>query len=243
MMHHRSHYIYPDLDTLAAAFVCDVNRFMHEHSSQGREINVALSGGTTPLSVFRQLVHSAELKEWEHVHFYWGDERCVPPGSSESNYGNASRLFLDPLGFPGERIHPIRAWEDPDKEADRYGRMLLEKLPVSNGFPVFDWVWLGLGTDGHIASIFPDQIHLMKSDRTCAVAVHPESGQKRITLTGGVINNARRIAFLVTGRSKSAVVNDIVMNEGKYLDYPAFYVSPVNGETEWYLDMEATSWM
>ena len=242
-MHKRSHYIYPDLDTLAAAFVCDINRYMHENMGQEKDVHIALSGGTTPLAVFRQLAFSFEPGNWEHVHFYWGDERCVPQGSSESNYGNASRLLFDPMGFPPERIHPIRAWEDPEKEAERYGRMLKEKLPLKNGFPVFDWIWLGMGTDGHIASIFPDQMNLFKSDRPCAVAIHPQSGQKRITLTGQVINNARRIAFLVTGKNKATVVNEIVMNEGNYLDYPAFYVSPVEGQTEWYLDMEATSWM
>jgi 6-phosphogluconolactonase len=242
-MHNRSHYIYPDLDTLAAAFVCDINRFLHKTRQSGRELHVALSGGNTPLSIFRQILNATEPKDWDPVHFYWGDERCVPESSSESNFGNAKRLFLETLGIPAQRIHPIRAWEDPDQEAERYGRMLMEKLPVIKGFPVFDWIWLGVGSDGHTASIFPDQIGLMKSDKSCVTSTHPKTGQKRITLTGGVINNARKIAFLVTGKNKSAVVNDIVMNEGNYLKYPAYYVSPPDGEVEWYLDMEATSWM
>lgn len=242
-MHRRRHYIYPDLDTLAAAFVCDVNRFLYESSNESDPINIALSGGSTPLAIFRQLAMLNLPKEWDHVHLYWGDERCVPPSDGESNYGNAKDLLLNPLGFPPERIHRIRGEADPDLEAERYGNLLMEQLPVKNGFPVFDWIWLGLGEDGHTVSIFPDQIGLWNSKRICAVARHPETGQKRVTITGGVINAAKRVAFLVAGSSKSDIVNEIVMKEGGYLDYPAFYVAPHSGNVEWYLDMEATSWM
>jgi 6-phosphogluconolactonase len=243
MMHRRSHYIYPDLDTLAAAFVCDLNRFLAEKATIKSQVHIALSGGSTPLAVFAQLVRSSRPEEWAHVHLYWGDERCVPPGHAESNYGNALKHLITPLGIPPEHIHRIRGEDPPEKEAERYGKWLSSHLPVENGFPVFDSVWLGLGEDGHTASIFPHQIELWKSDRTCVVAEHPTSGQKRVTITGGVINAARHVAFLVSGRSKSQVVNEIVMKEGQYLSYPAFYVAPHSGNIEWYLDMEATSWM
>lgn len=242
-MHRRRHYIYPDLDTLAAAFVCDLNRFLHESRSEGRSIHIALSGGSTPQAVFRQLAVVTRPGEWDHVHLYWGDERCVPSKSKESNYGNARELFLESIGFPEERTHPIRGEADPFKEARRYSSLLKANLPMDNGFPVFDWIWLGLGEDGHTASIFPYQLEKWKSDESCVVAEHPLSGQKRISISGGVINAARRVAFLVAGKSKSHVVNEIVMKEGSYLDYPAFYVAPMSGNLEWYLDMDATSWM
>ena len=242
-MYRRRHYIYPDLDTLAAAFVCDLNRFLKESSTEGRPIHIALSGGSTPLAIFRQLASATWPEEWEHVHLYWGDERCVPEDDPESNFGNAKQLFTGPLGFPDERVNPIHGEADPSEEALRYGQLLLEQLPVENGFPVFDWIWLGLGEDGHTASIFPHQLGLWKSDQPCVVAKHPNTGQKRISLTGGVINAARRVAFLVAGKTKSRVVNEIVMKEGAYLDYPAFYVAPNSGNLEWYLDMDATSWM
>lgn len=242
-MHKRRHYIYPDLDTLAAAFICDVNRFLHETASQEKSINIAISGGSTPLSIFRQLAMSELPGEWKHVNIYWVDERCVPSSDEQSNYGNASRVFLKPVSYPAERIFRIRGEADPDQEAERYGQLLLDSLPLKNGFPVFDWIWLGLGADGHTASIFPDQIGLWNSKRPCVVARHPETGQKRISINGGVINAARRVAFLVAGQDKSNVVNEIVMKEGDYLSYPAFYVAPHSGYIEWYLDMEATSWM
>ena len=242
-MHKRRHYIYPDLDTMAAAFVCDVNRFLHESSNDDKTVNIALSGGSTPLAVFRQLARVNLPEEWEHVHLYWGDERCVATVNPESNYGNTKDLFLDPLGYPEERVHRIIGEADPEKEAERYGQLLMDQLPVRNGYPVFDWIWLGLGEDGHTASIFPDQIGQWTSKKPCVVAKQPQTGQKRISITGGVINAAHRVAFLVAGKSKSSVVNEIVMKEGNYLDYPAFYVAPHSGYIEWYLDMEATSWM
>jgi 6-phosphogluconolactonase len=243
MNHRRRHYIYPDLDTLAAAFVCDLNRFLKETGNDEQEVNIALSGGSTPKEVFRQLVHATRIGEWKHVHLYWGDERCVPPEDPESNYGNARSLLLEPMGFPEERVHRIRGEEDPEREAARYNDLLLERLPVENGFPVFDWIWLGMGEDGHTVSIFPDRIEVFRSDRACEVTENPVNGQKCVTLTGGVINAARRVAFLVAGESKSRVVNEIVMKEGRYLEYPAFYVFPESGNLEWYLDMGATNWM
>ena len=114
-MHKRRHYIYPDLDTLAAAFVCDLNRFLMESGNKEKPVHIALSGGSTPLAVFRQLVNATEPEEWSNVHIYWGDERCVPAGDPESNYGNALKLLLEPLCFPGDRIHPIWGEEDPEK--------------------------------------------------------------------------------------------------------------------------------
>jgi 6-phosphogluconolactonase len=195
------------------------------------------------LAVFSQVARASRPEEWSHVHLYWGDERCVPPGDPESNYGNALKQLIEPLNIPTEQVHRIRGEADPAGEAARYGTLLSENLPVEDGFPVFDWVWLGMGGDGHTVSIFPGQNHLWNAEGPCVVSDHPATGQKRISITGGVINAARRVAFLVAGESKSKAVNEIVMKEGNYLDYPAFHVSPKSGLLEWYLDMESTSWM
>ena len=243
-MHRRRHYIYPDLDALAAAFVCDINQFLSRTRHEGKPVHVALSGGNTPVQVFRHLALYSRSEDWQHVHLYWGDERCVPSSDPQSNYGNALAGFLQVLKIPEENIHPILGEADsPEAEAKRYGDFLKKQLPMTGGYPIFDWIWLGLGEDGHTVSIFPDQMALWKSDRPCELASHPVSGQKRITLTGGVINAARRVAFLAAGKNKSNVVNQIVMKEGNYLNFPASYVSLDSGYVEWYLDMEATSWM
>lgn len=242
-MHKRSHYIYPDKDSLVAAFVCEFEGFLQQAASSDRPLHLALSGGATPLTIFSHLKEVTTRDQWSNIHLYWGDERCVPPGDPESNYGLARERLLDPLKLAEGFVHPIRGEEDPQTESVRYGQLLHELLPVELGIPVFDWIWLGLGEDGHTASIFPHQIELMKSEGPCAVAQHPESGQKRITVTGMVINAARRVSFIVSGKRKSNVINEIVMKEGNYMNYPAFYVAPYSGIVEWYMDQDVTSWL
>jgi 6-phosphogluconolactonase len=237
-MQRQRNYIYPDKDSLVAAFVCEIQHYLKKAS--GKPVHIALSGGSTPLAIFRQLALDTRAEEWTGVHLYWGDERCVPSGHPESNYGSAYRTMIEPLGLDGDRIHRILGEEDPEGEAERYGSLLKERLPLEGGFPVFDWVWLGLGTDGHTASIFPQQIDLWNSDTPCVVAEHPETGQTRISLSGGVINAASRVSFLATGGEKAGVVKEILMKEGNYLDYPASYVHPVSDYLEWYLDQDAT---
>ena len=228
---------------MVAAFVCEVQKFLKDSADSDRPMHLALSGGSTPKEIFRELERTTTAGDWSHVHLYWGDERCVPPGDPESNFGAAKELFIDPLGLPPENIHRIAGENDPVIEAIRYGELLRERLPMVEGVPSFDWIWLGLGEDGHTASIFPNQIELWKDDAPCVVATHPGTGQKRVSVTGDMINASRRVTFLVTGERKSGVINEIVMKEGRYLEYPAFFVNPSSGFLEWYMDKEATSWM
>ncbi len=242
-MHRHRHYIYPDPESLMAAFVCECGDFLRDSSELNRPVHIALSGGSTPIVIFNQLSQLTRKVEWSNVHLYWGDERCVSPADSQSNYGTAKRTLIDPLGISDYQVFRIRGEEDPDAEAERYGQQLMELLPVENGLPRFDWIWLGLGEDGHTASIFPNQIELMGAETPCVVATHPETGQKRISLSGTVINAAKRVSFIATGERKSHVVNEIVMKEGSYLDYPAFYVDPASGNLEWYMDKDATNWL
>jgi 6-phosphogluconolactonase len=239
-MHRQRNYIYPEKESLVAAFVCEFQRFLGEVSAAGKPASIALSGGSTPLDIFEQLAMDTSREDWSHIHLYWGDERCVPFGHPESNHGSVFRTLVEPLGLPHEQVYRIKGENDPDMEAERYGRLLTEQLPVADGFPVFDWVWLGLGSDGHTASIFPHQIALWKSDQPCVAATHPETGQHRISITGGVINAARRVTFIATGEEKARVVQEILMKEGDFMDYPAFYVHPASDYLEWYLDKDAT---
>ena len=211
-MERKRNYIYPDKNTLVTAFVCEFSRTLKEFAEEGRQIHIALSGGSTPLSIFRQLAEQTSREEWSHVSLYWGDERCVPPGDPESNYGNARELLLDPLGLDKDLIHRIRGEEEPHGEAERYGKELLKYLPSENGFPVFDWIWLGLGEDGHTASIFPEQIELWTSGSPCIVASQPVTGQTRISVSGGVINAAKRVSFIVSGAEKAGVIKEIFFN-------------------------------
>ncbi len=238
-MERRRSYIYPDKESLTKTFVCEFLRILGQSLDEGRQLHIALSGGSTPLAIFKLLAEQTKADNWSNIHLYWGDERCVPPDDPESNYGNALRVFLDPLGLNKDQIHRIRGEENALGEAGRYGDLLMNQLDAENGFPVFDWIWLGLGEDGHTASIFPHQIELWTAGSPCIVASHPDSAQLRISITGGVINVAKRVSFIASGKEKSRIVRDIFLKEGRHIEYPAFYVNPSSDNLEWYLDQEA----
>jgi len=176
---------------------------------------------------------------WSLVHLYWGDERCVPPDHPESNYRMCKAHLLDRIDIPPENIHRIRGESAPAPEAERYAALLGENLPVKYRSPQFDLVMLGLGEDGHTASIFPHEAKLWDSRAYCEVATHPASGQKRVTITGRLINNAARVAFLVTGAGKAEKVMEILQEKEGFENYPASRVSPRSGGLFWFLDKEA----
>ena len=183
----------------------------------------------------------AESPLWQKVHFWWVDERMVPPDHPESNFGVANKLLFSQISIPEGNIHRMKGENDPETEARSYSIQIQERLEPKNGWPVFDLILLGMGDDGHTASIFPDQMELLQSEAICAVAVHPESGQKRVTLTGKVLNNASRICFLVTGKTKAGRLAEITGKTKDGRKLPAFHVSNANENTQWFLDHDAAS--
>jgi 6-phosphogluconolactonase len=204
---------------------------------ENQTVHIALSGGSTPKSVFDELAQNYRHQvAWEKVQFYWGDERCVPPSDEQSNFKMTQTHLLSKIVIPEANIHRIRGEDKPSTEAKRYTKVLENTLPISNGLPQFDLVILGLGDDGHTASIFPHEIALWDSKNCCEVAVQPESGQRRITITGGVINNAKTVAFLVTGTNKSGRVRQILQRESGHEQLPASLVAPISGNLLWFLD-------
>ncbi len=201
---------------------------------------VCLSGGSTPKLFFQELASKhPETLNWNKINFFWGDERCVPPDDEQSNYGMTNENLFLPLKIKQEKIHRIRGEESPVRESSRYAEELMHYVPKNFGFPRFDLVILGLGQDGHTASIFPDQLHLLISGRLCEVATHPESGEKRITLTATVLNNAENIAFLTTGKSKAKKVSEILNQKKDFQHYPASHIRPIDGALQWFIDKEA----
>jgi len=214
----------------------------NEVSLAKNNFNLVLSGGSTPKYIFNYL--SANHKttiEWNKINFFWGDERCVPPDNEESNYKMAYETLLSKVPVSKENIFRIKGEYKPDDEAKRYSDLITSKVNLKNGLPQFDLIILGLGEDGHTASIFPDQIQLINDEKICSIAVHPETKQKRITLTGSVINNARNVVFIVTGKNKSKVVDDILNHKQDSKKYPASFIKPLNGKLFWLLDKEAAS--
>ncbi len=204
-------------------------------------VNISLSGGSTPKALFSYWAekHKNDIP-WSRVNFFWGDERCVPPDHEESNFGMTKKYLFDHINIPQENIFRILGENDPVEEAQRYGMILEEVLDLSGGIPEFDIMMLGLGDDGHTASIFPHQIELWNNQANCVVGIHPVSGQKRVSLTGKVINNAHVITFLVTGENKETMVEKLVEpTEEEKKVYPAALVKPEQGNLAWFLDEAA----
>ncbi len=231
-------------EKLARELASTVLGMIKKASLSGEEFNIALSGGSTPKILFRQLANLPDSKDrstWEKAFFYWVDERCVPPDHPESNYRMTNDTLLQDLPIPSGNVFRMRGEDDPNKEVIRYSKLLYSQLPLQKELPVFDLILLGMGTDGHTASIFPDQMNLLESEELCAVGYHPETEQARITLTGNVINQAKNIFFLVTGNDKAEVLEGILGNVSPNLVYPASHIDPPNGTLKWYLDAPAAS--
>lgn len=216
-----------------AAYLCD-------EIAKVKMFHLALSGGSTPKLLFQILAEVYKDRiDWTRVHLYWGDERCVPPDDEQSNFLMTFTTMIEHISIPVLNVHRVFGEDRPKTESVRYGKMLMEHLPQQLGLPVFNMVLLGMGSDGHIASIFPHEIELLEAEEVCAVAVHPESGQKRITLTGPVIKAAKQIHFLVTGESKTLVLDQIFNEKGDYKDYPASYIT----KAQWWMDKDAASFL
>lgn len=208
--------------------------------AEGAPFHLAISGGKTPEILFELLAFDfQDAIPWANVHISWVDERCVPETSIESNVGNARRLWLSKINIPESNIHPIQGGLKPEYEVTRYGCDLAALLPRSGKYPVFDLILLGMGDDGHTASIFPNQTDLLFSENVCDIAEHPVSGQKRITLSGITINKAKEIAFFVTGRKKAHLIKQICDRVPEALEYPAARIEPENGRLSWFIDQEA----
>lgn len=215
-----------------------VRRITHSATSE-RNYSIAFSGGSTPELLYSLLGNEySKAIPWQFIQLFWGDERCVPPESEESNYRLVQKHILDHIDIPHQNIHRMRGEEDPFAEAERYSDEL-RILPVRDNLPVFDLQIMGVGEDGHTASIFPEYLSLFSSDKFCVVTIHPVSGQRRLTLTGPVLNNSESVVFIITGGKKADVSGKIINREGEFRKYPAGNIEPVYGSLDWYLDDDA----
>ena len=220
----------------------DFSVYFTKKIGNNKTFHVALSGGSTPKLVFDVLAENfSDKMDWTKVHFYWGDERCVPPTDDESNYKMTVDHLFSKIEVPQRNIHRILGENDPSGEAMRYANLLEINLDRIADIPQFDLVILGMGDDGHTASIFPHEIELWYSPDHCVVATHPESGQKRVSINGSVINSAKDVAFLVTGITKAEKVKAVIEKTVGYEAYPASLVRPKSGNLVWFIDEEAAS--
>lgn len=205
-------------------------------------INIALSGGVTPKLYLSKLTDPSILQDidWNKIHFFWVDERMVPPGDPSSNYGTIKEILFDKISIPEKNIHRIKGEIDPQLEIQRYGNEILNNVGKKrNNLPEFDWILLGMGNDGHTASIFPNVELKDEYQNIAAVSKNPETSQIRITITEAIINNADYVTFIITGKDKAKTVFEIL--QGNKKKYPAGRIKPVNGIFEFLIDKEAAS--
>jgi len=205
-----------------------------------RRFVVAISGGSTPRRLYTLLSTEPyrDQIDWRNVYFFWADERCVPKGNEESNFKTAFERLLSKVPIPDGNIHRIKGEEEPEKAARAYEEDIKKFFGMS-GLPVFDLVILGMGEDGHTASLFPGSKSLEETDRLTVPVYLDKPNWSRITLTLPVLNNAAQILFLVAGQAKAAVVSEILGDGEKKRQFPAGLISPIQGNVTWLIDQEA----
>lgn len=232
-----------ELAQAAAAHIAE--RARQAIAGRGR-FTLALSGGNTPHATFRRLADRSECDlDWSKVELYWSDERCVPPGHPDSNYGAAQRLLIDAIAIPAGNVHRMEGERDPADAAHRYETVLRSSLRAHGTVPpALDFILLGLGTDGHTASLFPEVIASTVLDPgnrgRWVLPVHVASRKSwRITMTPTFINGAAEIVFLAFGDDKAAVVGSILSGAHQPEQLPAQLIKPAMGGLSFYLDAAA----
>ena len=228
--------VFPDLAALSRAAADLVQSEAQKAiASQGR-FSLALSGGSTPRALYALFPQYPwrDTIPWPLVHVFWADERCVPPAHSESNYRLAAETFLPRVSLPAGNVHRMRGEEGPDRAAAEYELEL--KAFFGTAMPAFDLVLLGVGEDGHTASLFPGSAQLAEQDRLVVPGQGPR--HSRVTLSLKVLNSAKKIIFLVSGASKAEVIRQVVEN-GPRSELPAAQVRSAQGGSVWLLDRDA----
>jgi 6-phosphogluconolactonase len=222
--------------TLANLIATDANTAVANRGG----FHIALSGGNTPKAAYELLAGNVlrAAIPWQKVSVYFGDERCVPPDDERSNYRMAARAFLDAVPIPRSNVHRIRGEIDPGLAANEYASTLRADFGSS---PQLDLVLLGLGEDGHTASLFPGSDPDL-DDGALVRAVYAQTQDMwRVTITPAVINGAHRVVFAVEGTSKAPVLAAVYEGPRDPITYPAQIVSPRSGGLTWLVDEAAAS--
>jgi len=232
--------IVPDNAALARAAAQEFHHVAEDAVRERGRFSVALSGGNTPRTVYSLLASEHRQLPWNSIHIFFGDERHVPPDDPESNFRMASESLLSKVPIPQSNVHRIRAELDAEAASMQYEQELREFFHlVDHDWPRFDLIFLGLGDDGHTASLFPGSKALTdESSRVTANWV--EKFQTfRITLTFPVLNHAAEVVFLVSGASKARILSEVLRPGVR--KFPAQNVQPENGRLLWLVDQDAGS--
>ncbi|HEY9661494.1 MAG TPA: 6-phosphogluconolactonase [Allocoleopsis sp.] len=229
--------VLPDKDALIQRSLALILEKLDAALTARDQFTIALSGGSTPKPLYEAIAQ--QNLPWEKIHVFWGDERYVPPTHPDSNEGMARQAWLNHVPIPPENIHPMPTdAADPAISAQQYEQTLKQFFQLQAGeFPVLDVVLLGMGDDGHTASLFPHTTALQVCDRS--VTVGNKDGQPRITFTVPLINSARAVIFIVAGASKQSALSHIFAPTCDTETYPSRLIHPEAGELWWLLDQAA----
>lgn len=228
--------VYPDLSALIAGAAECVARSAAEAIAARGSFSIALSGGNTPRPVYQRLASAAV--DWTRVHVFFGDERCVPPQDPRSNYHMAKVALLDHVAIPPENVHRMRGEDPPEKAAEAYAVELRNALGEGGRL---DLVLLGLGHDGHTASLFPGLAAVTETRRAVMEAYVEFVGMWRLTLTPPIINAARLVVFLVSGDDKADVLRRVLQGPRQPVVLPAQAVRPAERPPLWLVDAAAAA--
>jgi 6-phosphogluconolactonase len=232
--------IYDDASAVARALADTIVAAGQEAIARNGSFHLALSGGNTPRTAYELLAQNPDddALSWSDVFVYFGDERCVPPDDDQSNYRMARIAFLDEVGIPAANVHRMRGEIDPKEAAADYADVLREDL---GRLPHFDLLLLGLGPDGHTASLFPGSPPDEDSQSLVRAVYSQSQSQWRITVTPDVINASRRVVFAVEGASKASILATVLQGPREPEKYPAQIVAPQSGRLEWLVDRAAAA--
>jgi 6-phosphogluconolactonase len=230
--------ILPDSVALYRAAAQEFKRLAETAIAERGRFSVALSGGSTPRNVYSLLADNYKDLPWDRIHIFFGDERHVPPTDADSNFRMANESLLSQVPIPESNVHRIRAELDPNAAAEDYEKQLREFFQLKGGdWPRFDLIWLGLGEDGHTASLFPGSDAINETSRRVAANWVQRLQTFRITLTFPVLNHAAEVVFLVSGENKAQILSNVLKPGAK--KYPSQSVQPENGHLIWFVDQDA----
>ncbi len=234
--------IFPTTDELIRETARRITSCLVQEVRQRGSASLVLSGGATPRRVYEEL-GSEELSrevEWPKVHIFWGDERCVPPTMPESNFRMANEALIKKIQIPERNVHRIHAERPPQEAAQLYQAEVKRVFALrERQLPEFTVVLLGLGEDGHTASLFGNTTALQEHTKLVTEVYVERLNASRVTLTLPAINNALNILFIVTGKEKAAILREVL--EGEIPSYPANLVNPTRGLLSWFVDRDAAS--
>jgi 6-phosphogluconolactonase len=230
--------IYPDIHALSQQAAEYIVRIANESIADHGRFSIAFTGGTTPGETYRLLGGEPFRSQinWQLVHIFWGDERCVPQDSPDSNFYLAQKVLLNSIAIPDLQVHRMPA-DQPDREAASQAYAVeMQHAFDTNGVPSFDLIHLGMGPEAHTASLFPHQASLHEKQRLVMPVSVPKPPPDRLTFTPPLLNAARNVLFLVTGSDKADALKAVIEGDYQPDEYPAQIVRPTNGEVVWMLD-------